>query len=89
MSDNDLLSGIDVASEIKGGMDIAFGKMAGSNDVAQGTTNHDANGKCIAYFTDINKMINSYSRSAIRDSEKLIKVANEFNTLDDTMKSQM
>ena len=89
MSDKELVSASDIALELKNSLNDIFEQLGEIIEVPAGTTNHDVNSKCCIYFTDINKTINSYSNSAVRDAEKITEIDNQLTSLDSALESKM
>lgn len=89
MSDKELVSASDIALELKNSLNDIFEQLGEIIEVPAGTTNYDVNSKCCTYFTDINKTINSYSHSAVRDAEKITEIDNQLTSLDSTLESKM
>ncbi len=85
MPDKDLVSISDIALELKKDLE-QLGEVA---EVSAGTTNHGVNSKCCTYFSDINGILNSYSRSGVRDAEKITEIDDQLASLDQTLTSKM
>lgn len=84
-----LMSATDVATELKIDLGNAFEQLSESADVTAGNTNHGINNKCCGYFTDIDAILKSYSRSAVRDTEKIIQIDSQFVFLDEVLETKM
>lgn len=89
MPNGDLISVTEIATDLKEKLSNASEQLGNGGEVTFGNTNHSVNGKCCSYFADINGILSSYSRSAVRDAEKITAIDNEIISLDETLKSKM
>jgi len=89
MPDKELVSVSDIALELKNNLSDIFEQLGEVAEVPAGTTNHGVNSKCCTYSSDINGILNSYSRSAVRDAEKITEIDDQLAFLDQTLTSKM
>lgn len=89
MPKENLMTATDVASELTVDLSNVFERLGESAVVAAGNTNHGINNKCCGYFTDINGILKSYSRSAVKDAEKIALIDSQLTSLDDELEAKM
>lgn len=89
MSNKELVSATDIVLELKNRLSDIFEQLGEMSEVPAGTTNHGVNSKCCTCFSDINRTLNSYSRSAVRDAEKITEIDDQLTSLDQTLESKI
>ena len=89
MPNEDLKTAADVATELKNDLSDCFEQLGESVEVPMGNTNHGTNYTCCGYFTDINRILQSYSHSAVRDAEKFVQIDSQLSSLDEALETRM
>ena len=89
MSEPNLISKSEIAWEVTNNMNTVFDEMGDVTEVAVGDTNHNINMLCDTYFKDKNRMLDIYSKAAVRDAGKIEKVDKQLACLDEEWKNEM